>query len=122
MALRIIAVENTADDADALREKIRIAFPDSDCECFLDPFLAIKSYRTLSADFAVFCRHMRIIDGFTFARTLRGLQADFTGVMLALDDGGRLDAEKYFLGYLIKPYEASDLKLQYERIRQLRQA
>ena len=118
--MRIIAVENSPEEADFLREMIGAAFPDSECESFLDPFLAIKSYLASPADFAVFCRHMRIIDGFTFARTLRSRQADFTGVMLAQDAAGRLDAEKFFLGYLVKPYNAADLKRQYEQLSQIR--
>lgn len=118
--MRIIAVENSPEEVNYLRQTISAAFPDSDCESFLDPFLAIKSYLASPADFAVFCRHMRIIDGFTFARILRSRQAEFTGVMLAQNPADSLDAEKFFLGYLVKPYDAADLKRQYEQLRQIR--
>lgn len=111
--MRIIAVENTADDLDMLKAELSAAFPGSHCDGFSDPLLAIKAYLESPPDFTVFCKKMRIIDGFTFARTIRSHYAGFTGVMLAEDDSGRRDAQNYFLEYLVKPADAATLRQLY---------
>ena len=108
--MRIIAIENSKKELDMLHQKIDAAFPGNSFEGFCDPFLAIRAYMTMPSDLTVFCRNMRIIDGFTFTRTLRKNYSRFTGVMLSEDENSRTDAEKYSLGYLKKPFEAADLR------------
>ena len=114
--MRILAIEKTEDALKTLEQQIYIAFPGSCCEGFSDPLLAIKSFLVLPPDFTIFCKDMRIIDGFTFARTLRNRYMNFTGVMLADDDSSKTDAQKYFLEYLVRPVDALQLRQSWDRI------
>ena len=114
--MRILAVENSEAALQVLKQQIGAAFPGEVCDGFSDPLLAIKSFLAFPPDLTVFCRDMRIIDGFTFARTLRCRYPDFTGVMLGEDESSRADAQKYFLEYLVKPADAAELKKTWEKL------
>ena len=114
--MRIIAVENSMADLTKLQNLLGDAFPGSQCRAFCDPLLAIKAYFECPPDFTIFCKNMRIIDGFTFARTIRSYDAGFTGVILAEDESSRQDADNFFLKYLVKPVDAAVLKHCYDNI------
>ena len=114
----ILAVENSDEDLRTLKSQIRAAFPEDECKGFVDPLMAIKVFDERKPDFTIFSKDMWLIDGFTFARTLRRRYSDFTGVMISNDEGSRQDAVRFSLDYLVKPLDASELRRIWERMKE----
>jgi DNA-binding response OmpR family regulator len=117
--MRIIAIEKTEEALAFLKGEIAQAFPQSRCDGFLDPLLAIQSYTREPAELTVFSMDMRIIDGFTYTRTVRNINRTFTGIVLLNKKEQLADALNYQLQGLVKPFTERELKDAWEKIRVL---
>ena len=114
--MRIMAIEKNEEALAFLENQIKSAFPESVCNGFADPLMAIQFYTRSPSDLTIFCLDMKIIDGFTFTRTMRNIERTFTGIVLAEDSSQLNDIRKYQLEGVVKPYGMQQLKDAWEVI------